>query len=99
MHTTPKGALIRADKVAAIIGVSTKKAAELMRQMPRVNIGLTLTNPRWAVYEGDVQDWLQSRQMPADTGATPDSPRRKRRTATPRISELLDEQGHIRRRK
>lgn len=97
MQAVPKGPLIRADQVAEIVGVSPRLAAELMKQMPRINIGLSLSKPRWAVHEGDVHTWLQSRQTPAEV------PGEKRKTARRRsivrMDGLLDEHGHIPRRK
>ena len=93
-----KGKLIRAEQVAELIGVSPQIANTLMKQMPRINIGTSLQRPRWAVYEADVQAWLNSRQLPAET---PNQPKRrtKRTASITMLNGLLDEHGHIPRRK
>ena len=96
MQAINKGPLIRAEQVAAIIGVSPRVAADLMRQMPRVNISRSLQGTRWAVYEADVHAWLASRQAPAET---PGQPKRRRTAKITRMSDMLDERGHIPRRK
>lgn len=92
-----RGALLRADGVAALVGVSPRTAADLMQQMPRVNVGRSMSNPRWAVYEADVKAWLDSRQIPAETPGKPRQARRRANITT--MPGLLDEHGHIPRRK
>lgn len=98
MQAANKGALIRAEQVAAIVGVSQRQAAKLMEQMPRINIGLNHSNPRWVVYEGDLQAWLHSRQIPAEIPGEPKRTRKKASNVT-RLNTLLDATGHIPSRK
>lgn len=97
MQGASKGRLIRADQVAEIVGVSPRVAVDLMRQMPRINIGRSLTNPRWAVYESDVHAWVASRQTLAEMPGQPMRQPRKRSKAMQ--AGLLDETGHIPRRR
>lgn len=95
--TNPRGKLIRAAEVAEIIGVSERQANTLMQQMPRVNIGLSASRPRWAVYENDVQAWLNNREIPAG-GTAPARRQSPRRSQAMRLG-LLDETGHVPRRR
>ena len=88
--------LLRADDVASIVGVNRRKAAELMMQMPRVNIGANENNPRWAVFESDLTAWLYKRTVqPAEPAVS----RRGKSKPDPVKLGLLDENGLIPRRK
>lgn len=98
MTPRPRPQLLRAEQVAELIGVSPRTAADLMRQMPRINIGRSLQRPRWAVYEADVQAWINSRQEPAEIPGQPKRTRKKTSNVT-RLDTLLDAHGHIPRRK
>ncbi len=88
--------LLRADDVAEILGVSRRTAMELMKQMPSVNIGTSLRRPRLAVRREDLDHWIASRTTPPD-GPAVRQPRRK--PARPLPPGLLDEFGHIPRRR
>ncbi len=98
MQHKPRSPLLRAEQVAEIIGVSSRTAADLIKQMPRINIGRSLRNPRWVVTEDDLNAFLAARTAPPEL---PSPPRPRRRRASPAIyaAGLLDENGHIPRRK
>jgi len=98
MQRKPRSPLLRAEQVAEIIGVSPRTAADLMQLMPHINIGRSLRKPRWAVTEDDLNAFLASRTAPPEL---PGPPRPRRRKASPIAHSpyLLDENGHIPRRK
>ena len=97
MTARPRQPLLRAEQVAELIGVSPRTAADLMRQMPRINIGRSNARPRWAVNEADVYAWMDRRQVPPDDMTQ--ARQRRKRAAIVRMDGLLDASGHIARRK
>jgi len=88
--------LLRADDVAEILGVSRRTAMELMRQMPNINIGTSMRRPRLAVRREDLDRWIASRTSPPDGPAVKQQRRKPVRSLAP---GLLDEFGHIPRRR
>lgn len=90
--------LLRAEQVAQICCVSPRVAADLMQQMPHINIGRSQQRPRWAVYEDDLYAFLDSRKARPESEPQPRK-RRKRANNVVNMSGMLDEHGHILRRK
>lgn len=90
-------ALLRPEQVADRLGVTTKIASQLMAGMRRINVGTSAANPRWVVRESALEAWLKSREE-APTGPVAVEPRRRKPRAI-NTAGLLDEQGHIMRRR
>ena len=91
--------LLTKHDVGAMLGVSPKKAAELMKQMRRINISRDPNSqrPRWAVVESEISRWQAGAAQEPETG-TAERRRQTRPAKTLYDPALFDENGKIRKR-
>ena len=97
--------LLHPADVAEILGVTKRRASELMRTMRCVNVSRNpaCMKPRWAVTAGEIDRWQKARTaIPDQRVDTPPARPGRARKAPPRMAldlELFEPDGRIKRRR
>lgn len=87
--------LLKPQEIAEYLHVDIKRARELMKTMPCINVGTSSIKPRLLVAESDLAAWVEDRK------AVGGAPARKRTQKTARfaVMEGYEADGRLKRRK